>query len=90
MQFQRTYFFSFAKASTGSPAHITHSYFMVGGKAKKEKQCYLQFLTHGENCFSLEIRKGKSPVFEKSCTMNTHRNERCILIHSQVLLHNIS
>lgn len=41
MQLQRTYFFTFAKAGTRRPEHIAHSYFIVGGKTKWEKQCYL-------------------------------------------------
>ena len=41
MQFQRTNFFTFAEAGACSPKHIAHSYFIVGGKTKREKQCYL-------------------------------------------------
>lgn len=57
MQFQRTYFLTFAKAGTSSIDHIAHSYFMVRGKTKREKQCYLHFFDSWRNYFSWKLKE---------------------------------
>lgn len=95
MQFQGTCFFTFAKASTCSLEHIAHSYFMVGGKTKKEKRCYLHSFDGWGKMLLFGAQEGKSLVFFKHCAMNTHicsytEMMKCILIHPQFPLQNIS
>lgn len=63
IQFQRMYFFTFAKTGTCSPEHIAHSYFVVGGKTKREKQCYLHSFDWWGKLLLVGAEKGKSLVF---------------------------